>query len=175
MIASSDSACVIRLLADRSTFFWQMQTSLLFKLSINSLFEVFVSRTIQQSNTSTLRRFVSLNTDQQESTASILLRSSIYKAVSNKQTRAETSYFTQSVSRSKSISNLTLLSCQQSTSISFEQSSEYVHVITFESFEFRFLSSCFSFESLTSLLSIIDLSFHDNVIKSSWLQSVQLI
>ena len=79
MITSSDFACVIRLLANRSTFFWQTQTSLLFKLSINSLFEVFVSRTIQQSNISTLRRFVSLNIDQQESTASILLRSSIYK------------------------------------------------------------------------------------------------
>ena len=79
MIASSDFACVIRLLADRSTFFWQTQTSLLLKLSINSLFEVSVSRTTQQSNTSTFRRFVNLNIDQQESTASILLRSSIYK------------------------------------------------------------------------------------------------
>ena len=144
-----------------------MQTSLLFKLSINSLFEVFVSRTAQQSNISTFRRFVNFNIDQQESTTSILLRSSIYKTMSSKQTRAEISYLTRSVNRSESISNLTLLSCQQSTFISFEQSSEYVHVITFESFEFRFLSSCFSLESLTSLLSIIDLSFHDSVIKSS--------
>ena len=150
MITSSNFVCVIRLLTNRSTFFWQTQTSLLFKLSINLLFEVFVSRTVQQWNTSTFRRFVSLNIDQQESTASILLRFSIYKTMSNKQTRAKILYLIQFVNRSESISNLTFLSCQQSTSISFEQSSEYVHVITFESFEFRFFSSCFSFESLTS-------------------------
>ena len=97
------------------------------------------------------------------------------QAISSKQTKAKTSYFIQFVNRSKSISNLTFLSCQQSTFISFEQSSEYVHVIIFESFEFRFLSLCFSFESFILLLFIIDLSFHDSVIKSSWFQSIQLI
>ena len=86
MITSSDFVCVIRLLTNRSTFFWQTQTSLLFKLSINLLFEIFVSRTIQQSNILTFRRFVNFNIDQQKSTTLILLRSFIYKQwIANKQ------------------------------------------------------------------------------------------
>ena len=127
----------------------------------------FIVQSLCESNNSTFRRFVNFSIDQLKSITSILLRSFIYKAMNNKQTKAEISYFTQFVSRSESISNLTFLSYQQSIFISFEQLSKYVHVIIFESFEFRFFSSCFSLESFISSLSIIDLSFYDNVIKSS--------
>ena len=142
----------------------------------NSLFEIFVNRTVLQSK---FQHFVNLNTDHQKSTTSILLRSTNYETVNN----------LQSASKQKLKHHISFNSLVDHIRIEFD-----VFVVSIINFyliwtikwilftssllnhlKFDFFRLCFSFESFISSIFIIDLSIHDNVIKSSWFQSIQLI